>query len=236
MDTSTGSSDTSVNVTSYQCDSLRSLQKAAERSGSSLLSNLLYSAAESENPKSTKFAQLIDSAVETLQSFETIEIHKHHFTLTFNPEVGKVHSAFSLITSGNASNPPRPSSELKVKDLKKALLANEGGLHQLLDITTENASFDKIYSHLLEMDGEGKIDLDSFTDLFAPTYAPYLSYINLEKVLPPDFSNEEGKMDRAALTAFYEKNVFAAHLAKQISKTSIATMIESLPDISISRR
>ena len=97
-------------------------------------------------------------------------------------------------------------------------------------------SFDEIYSHLLEMDGEGKIDLDSFTDLFAPTYAPYLSYINLEKVLPPDFSNEEGKMDRAALTAFYEKNVFAAHLAKQISKTSIATMIESLPDISISRR
>ena len=106
----------------------------------------------------------------------------------------------------------------------------------MLDITTDNASFDRIYSRLLNAGAESKLDLDSITNLFVPTYSAYLSYLNLEKVLPPEFSDEEGRLDREALTAYYEKNVYAAHLAKQISSSSVATMIESLPDVNVGRR
>ncbi|GMH70973.1 hypothetical protein TrLO_g7500 [Triparma laevis f. longispina] len=213
-------------------------KKTTDQNNNSSLQNLLFDAAEEEESTPTSLSPL-DSSIQTLNSFKTIEIHNHHFTIAFSPTIGNVQSAFSLIALNNPNTPPRPSGAIKVKELKKALLSNNPHLLKLLDITTENASFDKIYSTLLESPAENPIDLNTFTHMFVPNYKAYLSFVRLKKILPTKLSDEyeNSKMSREELTQFYEKDVFAAHLIKQTNlNQSIATMINSLPDIDINRR
>jgi hypothetical protein len=76
----------------------------------SAFSSLLFSAADEEDESAT--------AINALNSFNTIEITDHHFRLTFAPEIGKVHAAFSLLTVGSPNAPPPPKKSIESSELK----------------------------------------------------------------------------------------------------------------------
>jgi len=112
-------------------------EEEEKKSSGSPLADALFAAANLTTPATpppatfssflTTAAEKLDDAdalIKMLQSFRTIEITDHHFRITFAPEIGKVHSAFSLLACGSPNTPPPPNKTIEASELKSALLSN----------------------------------------------------------------------------------------------------------------